>query len=76
MLNARPGPTAVLSCLTFLQPFVLIFAGGPLIETTHGMLALAAGISRFPASPPMVEFAHLARVFARNSHSTGLQETS
>jgi chromate transporter len=40
----------VVTFFTFLPSFVLIFAGGPLIETTHGKLAFTAPLSAITAA--------------------------
>ncbi len=41
---------AVVTFFTFLPSFVLIFAGGPLIETTHGKLAFTAPLTAITAA--------------------------
>ncbi len=40
----------VVTFFTFLPSFVLIFAGGPLIETTHGKLAFTAPLTAITAA--------------------------
>ena len=42
--GAAPAPTVV-TCFTFLASFILILAGGPAIEATHGMLGFTAPLS-------------------------------
>jgi chromate transporter len=41
---------SVVTFFTFLPSFVLIFAGGPLIETTHGKLAFTAPLTAITAA--------------------------
>ena len=41
---------SVVTFFTFLPSFVLIFAGGPLIESTHGKLAFTAPLSAITAA--------------------------
>jgi chromate transporter len=50
---------------TFLPSFVLIFAGAPLIETTHGRMAFTGPLTAISAAVVGV-IAHLALFFAYN----------
>jgi chromate transporter len=67
---AGAAGAAVATFFTFLPSFVFIFAGGPLVESTHGDLRFTAPLSGITAAVVGV-IASLAAFFARHVFFTG-----